>query len=283
MGRAWSRLRDSLRALGEPSTAGGTGARAGARVTGYPTSSNRASSLHLRWELPKGTGPVVAASVVLDVEQEPPVDDLYFWALQASFVDRAGRRHGGGHLGLQWHRPHPGSRAVNWGGYGASGRELDGSGSALPSATGNPNTRDLWWEPGESRTLTIERADQADQADRAERADGPDGERGGWAGSVDGVRVRTLGAGGDRLDALMVWSEVFARCDAPPVAVRWSSFRATTADGEVVAPVAVHVNYQSHADGGCANTTSVLGAEPGTVRQVTGTDREVPQGARLVL
>ena len=269
MGRAWSRLRDSLRALGAPSTAGAAGAGAGARVAGYPTSSNRASSLHLRWELPKGTGPVVAASVVLEVEQEPPVDDLYFWALQASFTDRAGRRHGGGHLGLQWHRPHPGSRAVNWGGYGASGRELDGSGSPLPSASGNRNTRDMWWEPGEPHTLTIERAE---------------GDGGGWAGSVDGVRVRTLTAGGDRLDGLMVWSEVFARCDAPPVAVRWSGFRATTAGGEVVAPVAVHVNYQSHADGGCANTTSVLDeAEAGAVRQVTATARLVPQGARLPL
>lgn len=264
MGSAWSRVRESLRGLGAGGP--GAGARSGARVSGYPTSSNRASSLHLRWELPRGTGPVVAASVVLEVEQAPPVDDLYFWALQASFVDGSGRRHGGGHLGLQWHRPHPGSRAVNWGGYGASGRELDGSGSALPSATGNPNTRDLWWEPGEPRTLTVEPA-----------------EAGGWAGAVGGVRVRTLGAGGDRLDGLMVWSEVFAPCDAPPVAVRWSGFRVTTAGGEVVAPVAVHVNYQSRAAGGCDNTTSLPDPDGGAVRQVTGTERQVPQGARLAL
>ena len=163
----WSRLVRSL----------APGARA--RVAGYPTSSNRASSLHLQWELPAGTGPVVGASVVLTVETEPPVPELYFWALQASFVDGAGRRHGGGHLGLQWHEPHPGSRAANWGGYGPSGRVLDGSASPLPSATGNPNTRDLWWEPGEPHTLTIE----------------PAGEPGGgWAGAIDGVRVRTLGA-----------------------------------------------------------------------------------------
>ena len=64
---------------------------------------------------------------------------------------------------------------------------------------------------------------------------------GGWAGTVGGVRVRTLAAGGDRLDALMVWSEVFARCDAPPVAVRWSGFRATTAQGRVVALYVPHV------------------------------------------
>jgi hypothetical protein len=253
---AWSRLVQSL----------APGARA--RVSGYPTSSNRASSLHLAWELPAGTGPVVAASVELTVETEPPVPELYFWALQASFVDGAGRRHGGGHLGLQWHQPHPGSRAANWGGYAPSGRVLDGSASPLPSATGNPNTRDLWWQPGRSHTLTIEPADA--------------GEPGaGWAGAVDGVRVRTLHAGGDRLDALMVWSEVFARCDAPPLAVRWSGFRATTADGYVVAPVAVRVNYQRRSDGGCDNTTAL--ADGDGIRQVTATERVVPQGARLPL
>ncbi|MGH9250815.1 MAG: hypothetical protein ACRD0W_15010, partial [Acidimicrobiales bacterium] len=228
MGRVWSRM---VRSLAPKSTA--------LRVAGYPTSPNRASSLHLRWELPAGAGAVVAASVALVVEATPPVPDLYFWALQASFVDGAGRHHGGGHIGLQWHQPHPGSRAVNWGGYGPDGRILDGSASPLPSATGNPNTRDLWWSPAQSYTLTIERAAE-----------------GGWAGTVGGVRVRRLAVGGDRLDGLMVWSEVFARCDAPPVAVRWSGFRATTTDGQIVAPVAVHVNYQRHADGGCENSTA---------------------------
>jgi hypothetical protein len=233
-------------------------------VTGYPASPNRASSLHLRWELPAGAGDVVAASATLTVEAAPAVPDLYFWALQASFVDGAGRRHGGAHLGLQWYRQHPGSRAVNWGGYGPDGRVLDGSASSLPSATGNPNTRDLWWEPGQPYTLGIERAAE-----------------GGWAGTVGGVRVRTLAAGGDRLDPLMVWSEVFARCDAPPVAVRWSGFRATTAQGRVVAPVAVHVNYQRREDGGCDNSTAL--ADGDAVRQITGTERLVPQGARLAL
>jgi hypothetical protein len=239
-------------------------ATAGARVTGYPTSSNRASSLHLRWELPPGAGPVVSASVALTVEAGPAVPDLYFWALQASFTDGANRRHGGGHLGLQWHRPHPGSRAVNWGGYGPDGRVLDGSSSPLPSTTGNPNTRDLWWDPGRPYMLTIEHA----------AGDG-------WAGAVDGVHVRTLAAGGDQLDALMVWSEVFAPCDAAPVAVRWSGFRATTTQGRVVEPVAMHVNYQSRADGGCDNSTAL--ADGGVVRQITGTERLVPQGARLPL
>ncbi|HEX8804592.1 MAG TPA: hypothetical protein VF743_10370 [Acidimicrobiales bacterium] len=254
MGRTWSGIRGALRGLGA----------AGARTTGYPTSSNRASSLHLAWELPPGTGPVVAASVVLVVEAEPPVPDLYFWALQVNFADGGGRRHGGAHLGLQWHRPHPGSRAANWGGYAPGRGELAGSGSPLPSATGNPNTRDLWWEPGRPHTLAVERAPE-----------------GGWAGSVDGVRLRALHAGGDRLEGLMVWSEVFARCDAPPVAVRWSGFRVVTADGGVAGPSALRVNYQRRADGGCDNTTALPDGDG--VRQVTGTDRVTPQGARLPL
>jgi hypothetical protein len=253
VGRLWSRIVRPLASSG-----------AAPRVTGYPTSSNRASSLHLRWELPPNPGALVAASVALVVEAEPLVPDLYFWALQASFTDGAGRHHGGGHLGLQWHRQHPGSRAVNWGGYGPGGQVLEGSASPLPSATGNPNTRDLWWEPGQTRTLTIERAVD-----------------GGWAGTVDGIRVRTLAAGGDRLDALMVWSEVFAPCDAPPVSVRWSGFRAATTQGPVVAPVAVHVNYQRRADGGCDNSTAL--ADGDAVRQITGTERLVPQGTRLPL
>jgi hypothetical protein len=220
--------------------------------------------MHLFWELPAGTGPAVAASVTLVVEAAPPVADLYFWALQATFVDGAGRRHGGGHLGLQWHRPHPGSRAVNWGGYGPDGGTLDGTDSPLPSATGNPNTRDLWWEPGQPHTLTIEPAAE-----------------GGWAGTLGALRVRRLEAGGDRLNGLMVWSEVFARCDAPPVVARWSGFRVTTTEDRIVTPVAVRVNYQSRVDGGCDNTTVL--ADGDAVRQITGTERSMPQGARLPL
>jgi hypothetical protein len=79
----------------------------------------------------------------------------------------------------------------------------------------------------------------------------------------------------------MVWSEVFARCDDPPVAVRWSGLRATTASGEVTSPLAVRVNYQRRTDGGCDNTTALLDGDG--VRQVTSTPRQVPTGARLEL
>jgi hypothetical protein len=235
-----------------------------ARVSGYPTSANRASSFHLHWQLPAGTGPVVAAGVELCVETEPEVDELYFWALQASFRDRGGRSHGGAHLGLQWNRNHPGRRAANWGGYAPSGQVLSGSPSPLPSAPDDVNTRDLWWEPGRPVRLRITRA-----------------RGGGWDGSVDGVRIRTLHAGGDVLTDLMVWSEVFARCDDPPVAVRWSAFHVETEDGQVVAPTAVVVNYQHRTAGGCDNTTTEV--DGAIVRQVTGVERRVPTCARLTL
>jgi hypothetical protein len=206
----------------------------------------------------------VAVSARLTVDALPLVAELYFWALQASFRDGPGRRHGGAHLGLQWHAPHPGSRAVNWGGYAPGGGILPGSESALPSGSGNANTRDYWWEPAAPHLLTIERA-----------------AGGGWAGSVDGTHVRTLAAGGDRLDGLMVWSEVFARCDDPPVAVRWSGFRATLATGEVVSPAALRVNYQGRSQGGCDNTSAIPDGDG--VVQVTNTPRQVPTGARIEL
>ena len=49
--------------------------------------------------------------------------------------------------------------------------------------------------------------------------------------------------------------------------------------GEVVRPDLVRVNYQSHHDGGCDNTSSSLD-ELG-ILQTTGVERQVPQGALL--
>jgi hypothetical protein len=226
------------------------------RVAGEPASTNGASSLHLWWGLPPATPPLVSVSVTLEVLVPPAVPRLVFWALQASF--------GGGafHLGLQSHPAHPGGRAVNFGGYAAGGRELDGSGSSLPSATGNPNTRDFPWSAGRPHRLTIRRG------------------RDGWDGLVDDVLVRTLFAGGASLTSPAVWSEVFCRCDDPSVAARWSGFSGTGADGSVVRPRALRVGYQSVAAGGCSNTTARL---DGTgVVQETNTARVVPDGAWLI-
>lgn len=208
--------------------------------------------MHLWWE-PAPTG-LASVSVELEIVVPPAVDRLYFWALQASFVDR-GRQLGGAHLGLQWHPAHPGATAVNWGGYRAGGGELPGTTSVLPSATGNPNTRDYPWRPGTAYRLQID-------------ADGTGRVTDVAAGQT--TVVRRLDIAGP-LSSPVVWSEVFARCDDPRVVVRWSHFDPV--------PDAWRVTYQSVADGGCSNTSARLDA--GAVLQVTNTDRQAPSGARL--
>lgn len=241
-------------------------------MTGDPPSANGASSFHLRWDL---AGAFSGAAVTLEVLEPPTVDRLYFWALQADFADEAGRPVGGAHLGLQWYPPHPGSTAVNWGGYDRRGSILDGTASGLPSATGNVNTRDLAWEPGRPYRLAIGRAPAA-------ATDPPGAVR--WSGTVTDdrgtVHVRDLFVpGGAAVSGVVMWSEVFARCDHPSVAVRWSRPEAGTTDGSVVAPAAVSVNYQRHADGGCANTDSSVD-DVGLVQR-TSCPRRCAQGAVL--
>jgi hypothetical protein len=208
----------------------------------------------------------VSASVTLEVLAPPAVDHLYFWALQVMFPGA-----GAAHLGLQWNHRHPGFGAVNWGGYAADGSLLAGTESPLPSTPGDPNTRDYPWEPGRAYRIGVCRVDQS--AWRGEIADLTAG---------DATTVRDLHAAAPYLGDPMVWSEVFARCDDPPVTVRWSDFEVVTEGSDRFAPTALGVNYQSQADGGCANTTSVLDDGSG-VLQVTNTERTTPQGTALPL
>ena len=237
-----------------------------ARTRGFPPSGNGASSFHLGWRVPPGADHLASASVTLEVLTPPVVDHLYFWALQVAFP-------GGGaaHLGLQWNHRHPGFGAVNWGGYAADGSLLAGTASPLPSTPDDPNTRDYPWQPGRPYKLGVHRTDEA-----------------AWRGEVtdlaagDATAVRDLGAAAPYLGDPMVWSEVFARCDDPPVTVRWSEFEVVTDGGDRFAPAALVVNYQSHVEGGCANTTSVLD-DRGGVLQITSTERTTPQGAALRL
>lgn len=205
-------------------------------------------------------------AVDLEVVVPPSVDDLHFWALQVGFADSRspGPSLGAGHVGLQQHPRHPGRTAVNWGGYGADGRELGGTVSPLASATGNPNTRDLVWLPRRSVRLEVRRGLE------------------GWAALVDGLPIRDLHVGGDRLVGIGMWSEVFAPCDAPSSVVRWSRPEATTVDGTVVRPTAVVTGYQAVRDGGCSNTTSELDGAGG-VLQRTSTVRTTPAGVVLPL
>jgi hypothetical protein len=245
-------------------------------VAGTPPSANGASSFHLGWVLPDlPAAPLTEASVTLEVVEPPAVPRLYFWALQVDLADPSGRRSAGAHLGLQWHPQHPGSTAVNWGGYRTGGGELAGSGSSLPSALRNVNTRDLAWLPARGYRLTVRRV--------------PDGGRGGqaWRGSVrdlvtgDEVVVRDLFSDGDRIVGVTMWSEVFARCDDPTTMVRWSDPSVATADGQVLAPGRLSVNYQSDAQGGCANTDSDVD-DLGAVQRTT-TTRVRRQGVQLPL
>ena len=103
------------------------------------------------------TEPIVACSVVLVVVQPPTEAAWYFWALQASFLDAAGQSYGAAHTGLQWYPRHPGSRAVNWGGYAQAADVtsiLEGSDSPLPGIPGDRNTRTFVWGRRDPRTAS---------------------------------------------------------------------------------------------------------------------------------
>ena len=214
MASVWQRMRSWF------PTAGASGGGAG-------------GGFHLWWKGVPTTEPIVACSVVLEVVQPPTVAALYFWALQASFLDR-GRRVGGAHLGLQWYSLHPGSTAVNWGGYAQAADVtsiLEGSDSPLPGIPGDRNTRTFAWGDGIPYRFTIHRGTV------------------GWASTVTDlvtgseVTVRELYAGGDRLGGFVMWSELFCRGDDPPTTVRWSEPEARTASGVIVRPEQLQVTF----------------------------------------
>lgn len=191
-----------------------------ARATGYPGSANGASSMHLAWAERIGATREVGA--VLEVLEPPTTSDLYFWAVQADFVDGDAVL-GTAHLGLQWDPSRPGRTAANFGGY-VGGREVGG-------------TVAFDWVRGHRYRLRI-------------AADGA----GWWKGEItDAATGRTtlvnrLRVGGTSLARPYVWSEVFARCDAPSTAVRWSDVSPV--------PTGLIVTYQSYRTGWCTNTTA---------------------------
>ena len=237
------------------------------RTSGPPTSSNGASSFHLYWDVPPE--PLAEVSATIEVVEPPSVDQLYFWALQASFESGASRR-GGAHFGLQHHPAYPGAGAVNWGGYAAGGGELDGSGSRLPSALDNRNTRTYPWNAHRPYRYRIHRSPER-----------------GWRGTVTDLEtgaetvVRDLWVDADHLINPMVWTEAFADCGDPPATVRWRDLQAVTVGGATHRVSSVRVNYQSHADGGCTNTDVTVTS--GGFQQRTGTARVTPVGTTLRL
>jgi hypothetical protein len=223
------------------------------RLAGDPPSANGASSFHIWWDLPR-PGPYREVSAVLQVVAPPVVNRLYFWALQVSFVE-AERDLGAGHTGLQWHPAAP-DGAVNWGGYSSAGGELSGSGSALPSVDG-PNTFHFHWRPGVAYRFRISASGN-----------------GAWRSVVtdlstgEATVVRDLFVPAGALANPVVWSEVFARCDDPPTEVRWSDLLAVDETGNELRATSARLTYQSHEDGGCANTESRAGL--GYFAQLTG-------------
>ncbi len=248
------------------------------RVTGRPPSRNGASSFHLRWHgVPRGAAHgIVAAAADLEVVTTPAVDDLYFWALQASFTAPDG---GAAHLGLQHNRRYPDFGAVNWGGYAprstaGGGGLLAGTMSPLPSTPGDANTRDFSWRPGRRYRLRIERGERRDGA--SEYA---------WAGSVEDAHtgvvthVRHLFSPGMWLDHLVVWTECFAACDAPPVQARWSNLSVTTERWQRLPVTQVVVSYQPRKAGGCDNTNAMV--DGAGWLQETNSVRSTPPGSLL--
>ena len=238
-------------------------------IPAWPSSGNGSSAWHAWWHgVDGGAVPVVAASVTLEVLQQPAVDRLYFWALQASFGD--GRRtYGAAHAGLQWNPNHPERKAVNWGGYGDVGdveSVLPGSESPLPSTPDDPNTRDYPWQEGWPYRLRIARGEHGWRADVTDLV----------SGRVQ--LIRELHAGGDRLVGLAVWSEVFCSCHDPTAVVRWSALTAERADGTLVHPPSVGVTFPRE---GCPNTDSV--ADAVGILQVSHTPRRTRDGASVAV
>lgn len=241
------------------------------RDRGRPPSGNGASSLHLIWQVPEESFTAVRAT--LEVAEPPRTSDLYFFALQATFRG-GGLDRGGGHIGLQWNRRHPGSTAANWGGYRSQqlgGSVLAGTESDLPSRPNDPNTRDYPWQPHRRYRLSID----------------PGAVPGWWRGAIEDLAtgelsvIRELDGGGSHLTVPLVWSEVFAPCDGPAVTVRWSDLQVANGTGPWQTITAVIANYQAWDAGGCTNTDNR--ADDGAFEQVTNTIRMTPDRALLHL
>lgn len=217
------------------------------RDRGLPPSPNGASSFHISWDVPDVR--LASVSVILEVLTPPGVDRLAFFAIQASFWSPA-RHEGGAHIGIQWNPRHPRNLAVNWGGYDRGGAILAGTESSLPSTPLDPNTRDFAWVPGARYRLTIgpRTPDVRNPSRWPARIEGLD--------TGEDVVVRYLLCDGDHLRSPMVWSELFTRCDDPPIEVRWSEPSALGLDGEPVLVDRGRVTYQAYDAGGCTNTTA---------------------------
>ena len=228
---------------------------------------NGVSSFHMWWQGVEGNSAVIEVAATLTIVEAPIADRLYFWALQASFLD-GNRSFGAGHIGLQWNPRHPQSRAVNWGGYADIAdvqSVLTGTPSPLPSTPNDPNTRDYAWRAGVGYRVRIVKNPN------------------GWRGEITDLQrgettiIRDLDAPGDRLGGFVVWSEVFAACGHPPAIVEWSDLSVRTADGEQRRPASVRLTFPSGGD--CPNTDVQLTTTG--LRQLTNAPRTARDGQVL--
>lgn len=247
------------------------------RDTGYPTSRNGASSLHLL--LPLSTEqmfPILPTeqmfteiSVTLKIEKEPQVNDIYFWAISADFYDES-LRVGMGHLGLYLGDTtardtsyFPYSHGTQWTGY-----KYPTDAPYRITSFPDDNNVDYSWKQGGAYRLTIKRTSDNPKV---------------WSGYVSDLNnsktilIGTLNTGGTLMGGVVgVWSEIFAQCNSPSTSVTWSDFEGITEDGTSVKINAFRVNYPKHYSGGCTNTNSeLINSE---IRQTTNIERKVKQG-----
>jgi hypothetical protein len=120
------------------------------------------------------------------------------------------------------------------------------------------------WQPGRPYRFRVRREDHAWRADVLDLA------------TAEETVIRDLHAPGPYLVEPLVWSEVFAPCDAPSVTVRWSDLMGVTASGSHVRPHSVALSFQRPEAGGCPNTT--VEADEGGLLQITNVPRRVRDG-----
>lgn len=215
-----------------------------------------ASSFHLRFST---TSKATSCEAYLEVVTPPASKDNWvFWALQASIYNAAGQSLAAVHLGLQHNLGQAGGRGVNFGGYlDATGAELSGTKSPLPSKSGNPNTRDYPWSTGKQYPLKIMISPA-----------------GTIRGLVAGKLIRTLSVpGAVTLGDPWVWTEDFRPCTAPRVSARWSRLKIGTTGVRTVTAL-----YNLTA---CADTNSKV--EGDAWRQDTHTKRTTAATTKLKL
>ena len=171
------------------------------------------SGFHLWWQGVPTEEPVTSCSVVLEVLVPPAVPRCTSGPCRRRSSTASGRSYGAAHTGSQWNPRHPGSRAVNWGGYAQAadvGSVLEGSDSPSDGIPGDRNTRNYAWLAGVPYRFTIHPGIAGWAATVTDLATGSD------------VTIRELYAGGDRLGGFVMWSELFCRGADPSTAVRWS-------------------------------------------------------------